>query len=268
MTVRYPCMLAEVAIDASNDTIKVLRSDPTTATLAHGTYFLRGDGAADDLAAVLQAALDANAGDSNTYTVTLETRVEGVLGAVTIARATGSGSFTIDGSDPDTTFDLTLIGLTQDAHEHVDGVVVSALSPAALWVGNEPAARSDPAFEAIARQTRMTTGQVRTFDRGGPYVLRDLELALVDAERTLQQASPSDAPRAFEAFWRLARDGRAVELHELEVAASPALEEMDDDTLVGVFVFDEATCAAFRARRFDPGVELYGWTLGLRGYVA
>jgi hypothetical protein len=268
MSVHYPCLLAAVVIDDANDTIKVIRSDPTTATIAHGTYFLRGDGAADDLALALQDALDDNAGDNNTYTVAVSTRAEGVLGVVTITRATGVGFFTIDGSDAGTTFDLALIGLTPTAHADVGGVVTSALSPAALWVGNEPAARSDPTFEAVGRQVRMTNGQVRTFDRGGPYDLREVELAFVDAERTLVEATPTDEARAFQSFWRLARDGRAVEFHELEIAATPVLEDMDSTTLVDTYVLDETASSAFRPRRFDPGLALYGWALGLRGYVA
>jgi hypothetical protein len=264
----YPCLLAEVVIDATNNAIAIDDGGFTgAATVAAGSYFLRGDGEADDLALAIQTAM--NAYDANTYAVAVAPRAEGALATVTITRTAGAADFAIAGADGGNTFDLALIGLPASTSSPTAGVITSTLSPSGLWVGNEPAARSDPTFEGISRQVRMTAGQVRTFDRGGPYALRELEMQFADAERTLIEATPTDEARAFESFWRLVRDGRAVELHELEVASSPVLEATDaDDTLVGTFVFDEATCAAFRPRRFEPGVALYGWTLGLRGYAA
>jgi len=259
MSVLYPVLLAEVVVDATNGDIRFLEdATPHVATIAPGTYFLRGDGAADDLAkAVGDAFLAAGA-----FTYDPRLAVHATLGAgnsATFDLFQIDGGLTINGGHASTTFDVTLLG-----YPAADTVSFGS-SPRCIWVGAEPLARNDPTFDAITRQTRMTGGQVRTFDRGGPYDVRELEVAFSPASRTF--AGTDEPGASFAEWWARARDGRALELHEAEDNEG-TLVDLDEDTLVGTFVLDDASCGAFRPRRFEPGLELYGWTLGLRGYVA
>lgn len=262
MSVLLPIFLAEVVVDASNGGIRFTEDGtPHVATIPSGTYFLRGDGAADDLVkAVGDAFLAAGA-----FAYEAALAVHAGLGSgnsATFDLYQIDGVFVLNGGHASTTFDVTLLGFPA-ADTSIFGT-----SPRCMWVGTEPLARNDQSFDAIARQTRMTSGAVRTFDRGGPFDVRELEVAFSPPSRTL--AGEDEPGASFAEWWARARDGRAFEFHEAPLVdvTDILLDDLDEDTLVGSFVLDEATCGAFRPRRFDAGLELYGWTLGLRGYVA
>ena len=95
----YPVLLgAVVVVTGTNDRIR-WREVATTnnATIAAGTYFLRGDGAADDLCLAIKTAIEAAGASANTYSVVAARSLTPTAAhtAVTLTRLTGADSFGI-----------------------------------------------------------------------------------------------------------------------------------------------------------------------------
>lgn len=263
MSVLYYALFGEFDVDSTHRALRFEDSvgNNGTVTVPAGTYFLRS------LTAEIKALLPSAFESSDVWDVIIIPRI--TLGQTSCQVAFGSNANNaVLWADGSRTIDPAIFGATAVSSAYDGTLKVGSLSLPSVWVAPEPVRRDDPAFEALSRQTRMTGGQVRTFDRGGPYVVRTVETALVSAERTFAVITPADPLRSFERFWTRHRDGRRMELHALTEIGSGALAAPTDDTLLGTFVFDEGTCAAFKPARFDAGVELYGWTMGLRGYVA
>lgn len=273
MSVLYYLFLGEVTLvaPATDGRLRIAEGagDDGDADIAAGTYFLRGDGTSDDLCKALKDALEAAIGTANTYSVTpVFTVAPSVpIATVSIARATGSATFILRWANAGSTLDQAAFGFADADTANDAATKVSTLTPSSIWAGNEPPSHDDPLPEALGAQVRTRGGQVRTFDLGGPFLVRALELELITAERTLQEAIPADLARSYEKWWSRHRDGRRFEVHRLTVSGT-TLQAPTSSTRLGTFVLDEASCAAPRPRRTSPGMPRYGWPLGLRGYVA
>lgn len=271
MSVVYYLFLGEVTLvgPTTDGRLSVAEGagDDSSADIAAGTYFLRGDGTSDDLCKALKDAIEAAAGTANTYSVSVAfTVAAGVpIATVSIARATGGASFILKWAT--STLSPAAFGFATTNTANDATTKVSTLTPSSVWAPNEPPSHDDPLPEAIGAQVRTKGGQVRTFDGGGPFLVRALELELITAERTLQEAIPADLARSYEKWWSRHRDGRRFEVHRLTVSGT-TLQAPTSSTRLGTFVLDEASCAAPRPRRTSPGMPRYGWPLGLRGYVA
>ncbi len=260
MTVLYHALLGETVITTANNRLRFTEAASTgNADLTPGSYF------PEDLAIELAVAMAAAGASANVY--------EGFIDDFTIAAGdvhavmgvgldAGSDAFQLLWEDGATTLDAAAFGFEVANTALSTAPKIGTLTPSCIWVAPEPSARDDPTFEALSAQTRTKSGIVRTFDRGGPYNVRSIELQYISSERTFSGSG------SFEAFWTRHRDGRAIQLHELPLTGDVELKTPASDTLVGTFCFDEATCAAFAPRRLSAGQELYGWTIGLREYVA
>lgn len=274
MAVTYPVLLSAVVIDSTNKAIRFREASVTeTVNIAEATYFLRGDGASDDLLLAVKTALETNtnAVDPNTYNVTVawDTAPGSLCATITIARATGGSVFSLQWADSLTTLSEAVLGFPNTNDSVNTSAKVGTLTPNCTWLPDQPASQSDPFFEAEAKQTLMVGGQVRTFERGGPYSRRRLGFAFVDPKRTIQSAITADPTRTYEKFWDVINDGRRLELHEQSISSGTALSALSSSTEIGSdWHLDEESCQSFTPQRLEPGLELYSWSIGLRGYTA
>ena len=266
---KYAALLGAITIDTGNLAIR-FKEDVTTSTvnLVAGTYFLRGDGSAADFCLALKTALETHAG-ANTYTVALACSVDpsAVAGTVTITRATGSNTFQILWADALTTFDESLIGFANSNTADDATAKTSTMSPAALWVSPDVPVFYEPEFEYDVTVNRARSGKVRALRQGGPYDRRRVRFDFLDSRRVLEPDNTSDVDATFSQFLERNGDGKRFEFHVTTVSGF-VLGALSSSTLIGTaWHFDEETSATFAPERLQPGLSLYGFDLGLLGYV-
>lgn len=276
MTITYAILLPEVTISAGvNDTISLVEDSdsPATVTIPPGSYFMRGDAAADDLAGALQTALGSAYVGNNQYTIYLQfdTSSGGINMSMSIERTAGARTFQLQWG---TNGLEDMFGFASGNTANNSSAKVATLSSSVAWVSNQPTEKTDEHFNSVVHQTVMSDGSVRTFQRTSVYDLRDLSFAMVDGDRTLTSLADadSDANRSFETFWRLARDGRRFEYYEAPIETGTLLPSPittdDASGYLGRFVLDAPSLQAFRPMRHSPGVALYTWSLATRKYVS
>jgi hypothetical protein len=267
---KYAAFLGQVTIDASNKTIRCVE-DATTAdvTLAEGTYFLRGDGAGDDLCAILATALATNgAGTNNTYTVSLACSVDSAAptAAVTITRTGGTGSFSILWSHANTTFDPALLGFEEDDTAHDATAKVSTLSPSSLWIAPDLLESYEPEEEYDVSVPSRRTAKAKTNRRGGPFDVRNVVMNYIDVARVLAEENLSDPDATFERFHERQGDGAAMEFHAVALSSGTTLAALSASTEIGAgWHFDVDTAMTFQPVRLEPGLPLYSIELRLLG---
>ena len=267
MSVTHYALLAEVILTSSNNAVRTIDVSAVTATqsLAPGSYFLCGDVSyveLDDLVRVFAVAAP-NVANPAIRSISIAPSAKNAN--LDLPSVSPTVAAQVLWADVATTIDPALFGFARtNVTTPGGGTVQAPFTPTPLWVSPEPVLRDDPTMEALSAQVRTRSGIIRTFNRGGPYELREIEVQYVDPDRTFDSAA--DPARSWESFWRFARDGRRVELHALAVSGTTlALPTLA--TRLGTFVLDEQTSTSFAPRRLSAGQELYGWTIGLRGYV-
>ncbi len=275
MTAKYAALLGAITIDSSNCDIRFKEAATTaTITLDYGTYYLRGNGSTDDLCRIIKEGIedDSGLGGSNTYAVTVARSIDpsAVSGSVTITQS-GGASFQVLWADALTTFDMSLLGYTENTPDSTAAKVSNpARSPAAWWVSPEVPAFYEPGYAYDASVNRARSGRVRGLRRGGPYDTRSVRFNFVDSRRVLSWDNTSDVDATFAAFLERNGDGKAFEFH-----AAPATGYVLDaltssvTTRIGTaWHFDEETSTGFDPKRVEPGLTLYGFDLGLMGYTS
>src|SRR5690606_9919597 len=133
-----------------------------TATIAPGTYYLRGDGEAGDLLAAIVAALDAAPGS------TLEPWMPGRLVRdadpenlpATVLPTPSGGPYTLKRAG--STFDFLLLGLDFESTLTGDKTVISNVTPSCVWVPTDVYHRFRPRYPSRAAQSVTRSGVVRT----------------------------------------------------------------------------------------------------------
>ena len=256
MAVTYPVYLQAVTVTTGvNDTIVFDEgSGALTATIAAGTYFLRGDGAADDLALAIKTAMDAAGGSYslNTY------------GQI----ATGFYFLEISGTDcffdiAASTFDVAgLLGMTSAnetiASQHDLKVQIN-------WNSSQPLAGKETSNQSNVSQYMTAEGQVHTYVGQDGLVSRLLEHELVNAHKTKRAIG---ANASFETWWGRARTGVRFEYHEVALQSSTGLADTTSATLQDTLILGQDACNAFTPARLSRGLALYSWSLDCRRYVA
>lgn len=267
----YPVFLGAVVVDTSNNAIRLTEAGtPYTATIASGTYYLRGDGASGDLCAAIVTALDATAG-GNTYAVTVAFDIDGdnVSAVVTIARATGTDAFQILWSNTSTTFDEALLGFTSASLPNPAGTTSSStLSPSCVWVSSDIYREFDAEDEDDAFANRALSGYTYG-GSNGEFDVRRLGMDFVVAKRAHEMWIAADPTRAFNVFRRRCIGGLPFELHFGTISSGSALAALSSSTEQGDrFVMHEANVDGFDPRRLSPAMALYSFDLRLSAYVA
>ena len=265
----YPAMLAAVVIDSTNKNIR-MKEGATTATvsLVEGTYFLRGDGAADDLLVIIDDALTSHAG-TNTYTVAIVWSVSPAAphGVITITQS-GGATFQLLWADALTTFDQALLGFTDANTADSTAAKTGTLSPSCVWVSPEIYVEAEEDEEDDAYVQRARSGVVRGGARGGPYETLRLSFQLVEERRVKAARIAADVARAFDRFRRQLVRGRQFELHFGTISSGTTLAALSSSTERGAgWHLSPDSVDGFRAERLRPGLPLYAWSLELWAHV-
>ena len=249
---QYASMLGAVTIDSSNNAIRMVEGATTaTVLVAAGTYFLRGDGASDDLLLACKTAFDShpNATFPNTYTVQVSSAINPAVPSCTVTVTGGIATFRLSWADALTTFDPGVLGFTLANTANNASAKSSTLSPSLRWVSTDVVESFEP-------------------ERGGPYDLRRVVLRYQDSRRVLATDNVADPSASFARFLQRHGDGTRFELHTA-LAPSGVVAALGPSTRVGVaWVFDEPTSSMFAPDRVEPGLALYDWDLGLLGWVS
>jgi hypothetical protein len=241
----------------------------SNATIAAGTYYLRGDGAAGDLLLALKTALEAaTALSSNTYTITVARSIDPAAAhtTITITRATGTDSFGVLWADVATTFDKSLLGFS--LNDTVNATPkTSTQSCAAAWVCNDVAREIEPFSERVVSVPRAVSGRVQGVTRSARMQSWRLGLAFVDERRIYVENALAGAQDTLEGFMERFGAGASLELHEAQVSTGTTLAALSSLTLVDVVHFSEETLSRFEPTRLGPGVPLYSIDLRLHSKV-
>lgn len=259
MAATYPAYLQEVTIVTGvNDTIVFDEgAGNLTATLAAGTYFLRGDGTSDDLANEIESAMTTAGG---TYTVNVYMYTTNNATEFLLQKSTGTFKLSLANS----TFPLAdLLGFTSSnevlasAHLGTDYAKIN-------WVSNQPLAGREISNASEITQHITAEGQVHTYVGQDGLVSRLLEHELVSAAKT-KDATGGNA--SFEAWWGRAREGHRFEFHDT-TETSGTLDTLSGSTLKDTLTLGEDACRSFAPARLSRGLALYSWSILCRRYVA
>lgn len=266
----YPVLCGAVVLTSANNVLRFTEGASTNnATIATGTYYLRGNGAADDLALALKNALEAAGASANTYTVSVSRSIDpaAIHTTVTITRATGADSFGVLWADVASTFDETLLGFT--ANDTVNGVAkTSTQAAAACWGSNDVAREIEPVSERIVAVPRAASGRVQGVTRSARMQSWRLGLSFVDERRMLVENALAGAQDTLEGFMERFGAGASLELHEQPTLLSATLlAGLTGSTLVDVVHFSEDSLSRFEPTRIGPGVPLYSIDLRIHAKV-
>jgi hypothetical protein len=255
----YPVLCGAIVITTANQGIRFKEGVNTnTATIATGTYYLRGDGAAGDLLPAIVTALQAANASANTYTATVSRNIDAASAhtTVTITRATGADNFQILWADALTTFDETLLGFTANTVD--DGnPKTSTQACAACWVSTDILRELEPFGERIASVPRRANGGVVGVSRSAHMTSWAIGFAFVAEARMLKRRALSVDGDTLEGFVKRFGAGAAFEVHETALSSGTTLAAISASTLVAVMHWSEETVSGFRPRRIGPGVPLY-----------
>lgn len=259
MAATYPAYLQAVTITTGvNDTIVFDEgAGNLTATLAAGTYFLRGYAAADDLGIEIADAMTA-AGGSYTASLSQSTTTNGAT--VTLTKSTGTFKLSLANS----TFPLAdLLGFTS-SNETLAASQSGADFAKINWVSNQPLAGREISNASNITQHLTAEGQIHTYVGQDGLVSRLLEHELVSAAKT-KDATGGNA--SFEAWWGRAREGHRFEFHDT-TETSGTLDTLSGSTLKDTLTMGEEACRSFAPARLSRGLALYSWSILCRRYVA
>lgn len=266
----YPAMLGAIVIQTGvNDVLRFTEGASTNnATIAAGTYYLRGDGAAGDFCPALVTALQNAGGSANTYSVTVARSIDPAVAhtTITITRLTGADSFGVLWANSSTTFDEALLGFS--GNDTVDAnPKTSTKACAAGWVGNDVAREIEPVSERVVAVPRAASGRVQGVSRSARMQSWRLGLAFVDERRMLVENAMAGAQDTLEGFMERFGAGASLELHEQASVTGTTLAALSSSTLVDVVHFSEETLSRFEPARLGPGVPLYSLDLRLHAKV-
>jgi hypothetical protein len=257
MAALYPAYLLGIQIRAGvNDTIVFDEgSGNLTATITPGTYYLKTDGAADDLSKAITDAMTA-AGD--TYSA-LQVNYQDPAQQSTISFliATGTFKFVLASS----TFPLQVYFGMTTANETLSSSQTGVDGTAIVWISNQPLAGSEITRASDITQHITAQGQVHTYVGQDALAMRTLEHELVSALKT------KGDHRSFENWWTLARQGLSFQYHA-KAQIGGLVNFLDSSTLVDTLVLGEEACRSFAPARLSRGLALYSWAIQCRRYVA
>lgn len=284
----YPVFLLPVVVEpgtvrmtenAVAQTLNIIDPATSAALATSKTFFLRGDGANDDLLQLLKLTLDTHTGGTNTYTMAISRSIDGsaLPSAVTISAATNN--FSIDWASALTTLDERHFGFRSVAT--TSGLsTTGTLTPTSQWVANDVVEFFEEEDEVQGFVERARSGIVLGGRRGGPYDIRRIGLRFQAEQRSVVKAVPTissviDTGRAFAAAWALMTTGRAFEVHLPALSSGTTLAALSSTTRQVCFngsgtawhLDADSIESGFRPERLAPGVGLYAWSLRLLGKV-
>lgn len=268
-----PVLLTAIVVDADNRVVRISEAGtPRTATLALGTYYLRGDGSADDLCRALKLAMEAaTGGGANTYNVAVSFTgaPASPTATVTVSIATGTDAFALLWADAATTADPSWWGFAASTASNT-AAKVSTSSPSSCWVGNCAPEETKPKRSAEAYVFVAANGRVAAGLTGGPFTEWRFDVAFVDGRRFDEAFIATDPNRALSSWWQRSIRGSSFEYH-LADYASPSSEvtvALSSSTRVGTaWHLHEDSVTDFEGARFDTATSLWALSTTFRARV-
>jgi len=245
-----------VVTTGTNDVIRCDAGNGAGAedvTLVAGTYYLEGDGSADCILEAIETALKTSTGGSG-FMVTLDAN-----GKVQGTNADTAGTWVVYWGHANTTFDETILGIVAGTtwSETQDEIQTAAYWSAYRWTATKPiAGDTGDLYEGKVDQSRAVSGQVYTAKVGADYTVRDILHAHEPKRKAVAVTSYEN--QNWTAFWATANAGEVVRYYP----------DQTDEATYGSYHLDQSACEAAKPQRKAPGVELYGWSVALLGYVA
>jgi hypothetical protein len=265
----YPVMLGAVVIDTGNQAIIIREGGAEiTATVAAGTYYLRGDGASGDLCLAIKTALDASTG-ALTYSCSVSMSTDGSGVSSTVSIGGGGGTFSLEWASSNCTFDERLLGFASANTASNTSTKSGTLSPSCLWVSSEVYSSLDAESEFIAHTARSRSGRVWGALRGGAYDVRSLSMLFLHANRAHSSNNSTDTASGLDQFIERQLAGLPMELHLGTISSGTTLAALSSSTEHGDrWMLDAESTQSYMPQRLSPGVPLYSAQLRLLGYVA
>ncbi len=270
MTAKWAVLTGAITVDDTNKDIRVKANGltETVSFLVNGTYYLSGTGnITEDILPWFEAMITTHT-NITLVAASLSVNVSGVVGGITTTISSTAGADSeILWDDPLTTFDGALLGYSTSTPASTTHS--SDISPKLLWVSNEPPFLDDRGpWESQSEQTITVDGKTRTFTRGTAHERRMLSFDFVSPHRTNKSAwGALNSNSAFESWWDNHRDGRKLRYYSAELSAGAVLVALSSSNFIGTYTLDESSVASWSPRRIQPGLELYGWSVGLRKYA-
>lgn len=266
----YTSILLPVVLTSANNQIRLTEAAATnTATIAAGTYFLRGDGSSDDLCRGVKLALEAAGASANTYNVTLTLSANPAAPTATVSISrTGGDTFALLFADVLTTFDPLLLGYPETNTANNSSAKGSTLSPSSLWVADADTQDVEFYEEADGYFNRANSGVCRDGVTGGPYEALLLSWALVDGKRAHSSNITADPTRAFNRLWSQWVAGRPCEIHFVDPTTWPTLGAMSASTRQGSrwHIGDEGR-ERFKPPRLNRATSLWSFAVDCKERV-
>lgn len=284
----YPVFLLPVVVEqgtlamTENGVPQVLNIiDPATLGVLSGskTFYLRGDGANDDLLRLLKLTMDTHTGGVNTYTVSISRNIDGNALPATVTISGPTNLFRIDWSSTSTTLNERHFGF-RSIHTTSALSTTGDVSPTSQWVANDVVEFFEEEDEVQAFVERARSGVVLGGRRGGPYDVRRIGLRFQTEQRSVLKGVPTissvvDTGRAFAAAWGLMALGRPFEVHLASLSSGTTLAALSSSTRQPCFAGSgtswhldaDSIEGGYRPERLAPGVGLYSWQLRLLGNV-
>jgi hypothetical protein len=255
----FPVFAGAITIStALNNRVIRWRENVTTAnaTIAEGTYFLRGDGTASDLCLAIKTAIEAATGSTNTYNVTVSRSISNSAAhtTITITRATGADTFQLlkDGSQ---TFDYDLIGFTASTAQN-STAKTSDVSCLANWSGNDIYSKIFPFSTKIQPQKKAPSGRRSSVARSARMQGWSIGMNFIHENRLFIAKRLSGTGQTLESFIEYF-GSNYFEMHSTEISATPTLSAISSGTLLDTVVFDEQIVEDFKASRVGDGLPLF-----------
>lgn len=252
----YPVLLGAIVLTSANNRLRFREGAGAVGNvdLAAGTYYLRNNSLATEIASKLSAF---GAG-GNTYTVSVSFDIDpaNVAAALIITRASGSDTFQLvkDGSQ---TFDYDLIGFSAST-ANTSAAKTSDKSAAGAWVGNDILREREPFGERMVSVPRKTNGGVVGVSRSAHMTSWALGFAFIHEDRMLLKVNVTDPNATLEAFTRRFGAGAAFAASEEDILTGTTLNgPTDASSVFATLHWSEDTLSSFRPRRIGPGVPLY-----------
>ncbi len=268
MTLKYGAFLGAIVITTDNqDVIFDEGGGDLTATIAVGTYYVKDDGAADDLLLALTTALDA--AGAKTYSASVSHRASPSVTSSVVTLSADSSGWNLQADDASTTFDCSLLGYSSTTHADVGNDIDSDISPKAVWVPDQPPSEDVPEVVANISQNRSKSGVVYTTNVGGPYDDRIVRFRHVDENRMLEEVNTSDPTATLESWFDHIDDGRPIQYHKATVSGANAdLASLSSSTLIGTYVMAQRSISRRPWSRPNGRAGIYDLDFNLLGYVS
>ena len=268
----HPLFLRSIDIDSTNNVLMFSENGVTrTATLTVGTYYLRGDGGADDLLLEIKTKMEAAGASANTYNIGVEVDTDKANTSATVyfSIASGTDAFALLFAHASNTFEAGLLGFSSSSTASNTSIKSGTLSPTALWCGAEYVTSYEPIVEHEAYATVALSGRVKGAVLGSARDLLDVSFELQPGERVHTVYNSGDPTACFSRFFTSWASGASVEFYDYAPDTGTLITAIDTADKVGgrSYYLDADSAKRFAPQRLSLATQLYSWRLLLRGAV-